>query len=193
MGFNLIPEAVAIYKKQNPHVNINLQTMHNDEVQQALLEHQIDFALMFSPPPLPGVSQQTICESQLVMMYPVDFFPHKPTSITLKQLENHEVIGIWDSGPLGDLIWSRLAEDDIAVNTNIKVQTYFLAARLVAQEMGICVIDQYTARGNMSGNVAIATIEPTLHFNLKALYIEDKALSQTAINFLQIINQISEQ
>ena len=193
LGFNLIPEAVAMYKKKHPHVNINLQTMHNDEVQQALLEHKIDFALMFSPPPLPGVTQQTICESQLVMMYPIDLFSHRPTSITLDQLESHEVIGIWDSGPLGDLIWSRLAEDDIAVNTNIKVQTYFLAARLVAQEMGVCVIDQYTAQGNMSDNVAIATIEPALNFNLKALYIEDKALSLTAVDFLQIVNQLSEQ
>ena len=190
LGFDVIPQAVAQYQRQNPHVNINLQTMHNDEVQQALREYKIDFALMFSPPAQPGIALQQICESQLVMMYQAELYPQQPSSIALKELAKHEVIGIWDSGPLGDLIWSRLSEEDIEVNTNIKVQTYFLAARLVAQNMGVCVIDEYTARGNISDKVAISTIEPPLKFQLTAMHLEDKQLSQLANDFLDVMTKI---
>lgn len=193
LGFDLLPQAVAQYKNEHPDVNINLQTMHNDQVLQALLEHRIDFALMFSPPPLPGINQKFVCESQLVMMYPNECFPEQPKQITLSQLENQEVIGIWDSGPLGDLIWSRLAEDSVPINTNIKVKTYFLAARLVAQNIGICIIDEYTARGNDKENVNIATIDPPLNFKLKALCLDDQKLSQVATGLLDTIKSVAEE
>jgi len=191
LGFELIPIAVAQYKRDNPQVNINLQTMHNDEVHQALLEHKIDFALMFSPPPLSGVTQNIVCESELVMMYPKSFYPQLPTSITLDEIAGHQVIGIWDSGPLGDLIWNRLSEGDIEVNADIKVQTYFIAARLAAQNMGVCIIDEFTARGNLNNDVAIASISPALKFNLKSLHLENKSLSHVANDFLSLINGLA--
>ncbi len=191
LGFDILPKAVAQYKDNHPGVKINILTIHNNEVLQGLLEHTIDFALMFSPPSLPGVEQQFICESQLVMMYPNQYFPTQPKKITLNQLEGHEVIGIWDSGPLGDLIWHRLAEDNVPINTNIKVKTYFLAARLVAQNIGICIIDEFSARGNISDNVSIATIEPTLSFKLKALYLDNHKPSQIATGLLDTIESVA--
>jgi len=191
LGFELIPQAVARYNKLNPQVHIHLQTMHHDEVRQALTEHKIDFALMFSPPPLPGIKQQLVCLSQLVMMYPRDLLPDIPTHVSLDQFEHQEVIGIGDSGPLGDLLWHRLTEDDIAINTNITVQTYFIAARLVAQNIGVCAIDEFTARGNLSDKVAIAAIKPALNFNLTVLRLEDKNLSQIANDFLELVIEFS--
>jgi len=193
LGFDLIPQAVATYKKQYPQVNINLHTMHNDEVSSALREFKIDLALMFSPPTQPGITQHHICQSELVMMYPKALYPQQPATIDLHELANHQVIDIWDSGPLGDLIWSSLSEANIAVDTNIKVQTYFLAARLVAKEMGVCVVDEYTAKGNLCSNVAISTLAPSLSFNLTALHFEDKALSQLASDFLSVVKAITNQ
>jgi len=191
LGFDLVPQAVADYKRQHPDVHINLQTMHCDEARQALMEHKIDFALMFSPPPLPGISQQLVCQSQLVMMYPRDLLPDLPTQVNLQQFEHCEVIGIGDSGPLGDLIWHRLAQEHIEIDTNITVQTYFIAARLVAKNLGVCVIDQYTAQGNLNDKVAIAAITPALNFNLSALQLADKKLSQLANDFLNAVIEIS--
>lgn len=191
LGFDLIPKAVSHYQKRNPNININLQTMHHDEVRQALIEHKIDFALMFSPPPLHGVKQQLVCRSQLVMMYPREQLPDSPSQVSLAQFEQHEVIGIDDSGPLGDLLWHRLMEADLNFKTNITVKTYFIAARLVAQNIGICVIDEFSARGNLNDKVAIAAIEPALNFNLTALQLEDKKLSQIADDFLQLVIELS--
>jgi len=109
----------------------------------------------------------------------------------LQQFEHSEVIGIGDSGPLGDLIWHRLAQENITIETNIAVQTYFIAARLVAQNIGVCVVDQYTAQGNANDKVAIATITPALNFNLSALQLADKKLSQLANDFLTLIIELS--
>jgi len=193
LGFEFIPQVVAHYQKLNPKIIINLQTMHHDEARQALIEHKIDFALMFSPPPLPGVAQQVVCRSQLVMMYPRKLLPDAPSQVSLAQFAQHEMIGIDDSGPLGDLLWHRLAESDLVFNTNITVKTYFIAARLVAQHIGICVIDEFSARGNLNEKVAIATIEPALNFKLTALRREDKKISQIADDFLQLVIELSNE
>lgn len=191
LGFDLVPQALARFKASNPQVSINLQTMHNDEVGIALREHKIDFALMFSPRKHPGIAQQRLCRSKLVMMYPQQCYPNQPKTLPLNALEAHEVIGIWDSGPLGDLIWNRLSEEGIKVNTSIKVQTYFLAARLVAQNLGVCVVDEYTAKGNANEDVVVADFEPALSVDLTALHLEDKSLSQLANEFLDNLREVA--
>lgn len=191
LGFDLVPKAVAEFKKAHPDVNINIQTMHNEQVQQALLERKIDFALMFSPPPLPGITQQLVLESQLMVVYPNKFFPEQPQSMNVSQLINQEIIGIWDSGPLGDIVFNRISDQDIEMKCNIQVQTYFIAARLVAQEMGVCIIDEYTAKGNLCEQTSMAPVSPPLHFNLQALHLTDQQLSQTSKHLLDEINKVA--
>jgi len=191
LGFDLVPKAVSEFKKTHPDVNINIQTMHNEQVQQALLERKIDFALMFSPPPLPGITQQLVLESQLMVVYPNSFFEKKPDSMTVQELIDQEIIGIWDSGPLGDIVFNRISDQDIEMKSNIQVQTYFIAARLVAQEMGVCIIDEYTAKGNLCDQTSIATLSPPLHFNLQALHLTDQQLSQTSKHLLDEIIKVA--
>lgn len=191
LGFDLLPASVAAYRRSHPQIHINLETIHNENVLQALLEHKIDLALMFSPPPLSGVEQQVICESELILMYPNDMLTNQPESVAIDILENKELIGIWDSGPLGDMLWNRINQEGISVESNIQVQTYFIAARLVAQKIGLCVVDEYTAAGNHNDNVSMATFCPPLNFTLSALYLENKSLSKIASEFLQEVKTMT--
>ncbi|ACJ28863.1 Regulatory protein, LysR:LysR, substrate-binding [Shewanella piezotolerans WP3] len=192
LGFDYLPETVAAYRKSHPDININLETIHNEDVLQALLEHRIDFALVFSPPPLAGVSQHVICNSELVLMYPTGSEHSFAATVPIQALENKELIGIWDSGPLGDILWNRINQEAISVNSNIQVQTYFIAARLVAQKMGVCVVDEYTAAGNLNDEVSMANFEPPLNFKLSALHLENKALSNVATAFLEALRKTAE-
>lgn len=64
------------------------------------------------------------------------------------------------------------------------MQTYFIAAKLVAQGLGVCIIDKFTALGNLSDNMAIASFNPPLNFNVNALHLENRALSKASNTFL---------
>ena len=82
--------------------------------------------------------------------------------MSLEQLIGKPFIDIADSGPLGDLLWARLMEENVSLSSTIRVQTYFFAVRLVAQGVGLCVVDKFTAQGNLSNNIEPAAPDPTM-------------------------------
>ena len=82
---------------------------------------------------------------------------------------------------------SRITLDRINLGARINVKTYFIAARLVAEGVGICVVGRFTAEGNLSDNTAIASFNPPLTFPVKALYLEDKRLSKVSQEFLSYL------
>ncbi len=187
LGFDVIPCAIAKYHLKHHQVNFNVQTVHNDEVMQTLLEHKCDLAILFAPNIMPGITAIELAQSELVIVYPKESFPDCPKELTLSQLEDFEYIDIGDSGPLADLLWTRMMQDNVTLEALIKVQTYFIAARLVAQGVGICVVDRFTAEGNLSDNTAIASFSPPLNFTVEALHLENRRLSKVTTEFLSYL------
>ena len=189
LGFDAIPNVIADYHQDYPNVTFDIQTLHNDAVLQALLEHKCDLAVLFSPNTMPGITAKTLSQSELVIVYPKEKFPHCPNKLTLGQICDTEFIDISDSGPLADMLWARIMEENISFNAAIKVQTYFIAARLVARGLGVCVVDRFTAQGNLADNVAIASFDPPLTFNVSAVHLENRSLSKVIDEFLPYLSQ----
>lgn len=189
LGFDCVPAAIAKYHQQHPKVNIHLQTVHNDAVLQALLERKCDLAVLFSPDEMAGVTAVDLAESELVIVYPKEMFPDWPNKLSLAQIADKPFIDIGDSGPLGDMLWQRMMEENIAIDSAIRVQTYFFATRLVTQGVGLCVVDKFTAQGNLSADTAMASFDPPLTFSVKALHLENKSLSKAISEFLPYLNQ----
>lgn len=188
LGFDAVPNAIAKYHEKHQKVNFNVQTVHNDAVLQALLEHKCDLAILFSPNVMPGVTSIEFAQSELVIVYPKVSFPDCPSKLTLSQLQEFEYIDISESGPLGDLLWTRMMKENITLESPIKVQTYFIAARLVAQGAGVCVIDKFTALGNLSDNIAIASFDPPLAFSVNALHLDNRNLSKVTEEFIPFLD-----
>ncbi|MCL1079496.1 LysR family transcriptional regulator [Parashewanella spongiae] len=184
LGFDAIPNVIANYHHDYPNVTFDVHTIHNDEMMQSLLEHKCDLAVLFSPREMQGITQTPLAESELVIVYPKEMFPDSPATLTLSKISDCKFIDISDSGPLGDMLWTRVMEEDISFQSLIKVQTYFIAVRLVASGLGVCVVDRYTAEGNLSNDIAIASFEPALTFSISAVHLENRSKSKVIEEFI---------
>jgi DNA-binding transcriptional LysR family regulator len=187
LGFELLPKAIAKFRRHHPNVRFKLQTLHNQEALQTLIEHKCDLAFLYSSPSMPGVKEFDLGESEMVILYPDEHFPEKPNKLSVEDLSDTELIGIWDSGPLGQLVWNRLTSSDVNVKSSLQVDTYFIAAGLVSQGLGCCTIDKYTALGNLSDRVSMASFEPPLTFKLKGLYLDNKPLPRICEEFTEFV------
>lgn len=189
LGFEVMPSAITKFQQDHPKVNIDIQTVHNDDVMQSLLERKCDFVVLFSPKAMGGVIEHHCVTSEMVVMYPKTLFPDEPSSLTLTELKDLPFIDISDSGPLGDLLWTRMLEENIQMHSSIKVQTYFIAARIVAQGSGICIVDKFTASANLPDNVGFASFMPKMNFEVSMVHLEGQPLSVAAIDFMTYFNQ----
>ncbi|WP_252176305.1 LysR family transcriptional regulator [Endozoicomonas sp. 4G] len=189
LGFEVVPKAITSFQKEHPNVNVDIQTIDNNDVMQSLLERQCDFVVLFSPNTMAGVIEHHCASSEMVVMYPKPLFPEAPDSLTLADLKHLPFIDIGDSGPLGDLLWTRMHENAVQIHSTIKVQTYFIAARMVAWGSGVCIVDKYTASANLSENVSYASLSPGMAFDVSLVHLESKPLSVAATDFMSCFNQ----
>ncbi|PCJ51101.1 MAG: LysR family transcriptional regulator [Gammaproteobacteria bacterium] len=185
-GFDLIPQAVAEYRKKHQNIIFNIQTLHNEEVLKHLLRHKSEVAILFSPDSYSGISEINFGTGNLVVVYPIKLLPHKPSKISIEELEQYPLISISDSGPLANLINQEATQKAITLRNVIKVKTYFIAVNLVKHGAGVCIVDEFTAKSQQSDNIAIAQLEDPLEFSIKGLHLENKSLSTVTRNFLDL-------
>lgn len=189
LGFDVLPNALARFCVDYPGVHIKLRTMHNDEALESLLEQKSDVAILYASPPMPSVNEIYLATSEVVVCYPKQNFSVQPESMSLSTLADQNLIGIWDSGPIGEMVWEKFNGADEYCNNMLQVDTYYIAARLVDKNVGCCTVDRFTAEGNKTANVGIASIEPKMEFSVKALHLDSRPLSRICELFLTYLKQ----
>ncbi|TQV87176.1 LysR family transcriptional regulator [Aliikangiella coralliicola] len=189
LGFDLIPQTVAQFRQKHPKITFDIQTLHNDQLQKHLLRHKSELAIMFAPENLSGINEIFFGTGKLVAVYPRSLLPHCPKTISLSQVIEHPLVSIWNSGPLANLIWREMMEQQLQPSTAVKVQTYFIAVNLVKHGAGICIVDEFTARGQQNDETGIAELAESLEFPIKGLYLENKPLSHATQDFLETLKK----
>ena len=184
LGFEVIPAAIAAFRQKHPKISFDIQTLHNDQVLKHLLRHKSEMAIMFSPERFSGIKDITFGEGRLVVVYPKSLLPHCPEKLSLEEIVQYPLISIWNSGPLADLIWRQMMKLNLVIQDAVKVQTYFIAVNLVKHGAGICIVDEFTAKGQKSDEIVIAELTEPLVFPIKGLYLESKSLSKVTTDFL---------
>lgn len=184
LGFNVVPDAIAAFQRQHPGVRFRVQTVHHDEILPTLQQRKADLAIGFAPPHYPALTAIAIADVPIRALYAVDTFPQRPQQLSWHTLVQHPLIDIFDSGPVGQLIWQQLEQAQLTPQSTQQVDTYFIAARLVARGLGCCVIDTLSALGNPAASVAMADLEPPLHCPIRALHLTDKPLAKVTQSFL---------
>lgn len=184
LGFDVIPEVVAKYRKLHPHISFSIETLHNKQVKSHLLEHKSELAIMFSPDTFPGIKEVPFGQGKVVAVYHKSMFPCAPSRLSLEEISEHPLIGIWGSGPVADLTWSALDAKNIKASSGIKVQTYYLAVNLVKHGAGLCLVDEFTARSQLSEDIGVAELSENLTFSIKGMYLENRPLSRATTDFI---------
>ncbi len=189
LGFDVLPRAIAQFRKPHPDITFDIKTLHNDELQKHLTRHHSEVAIMFSPQQTSGIQQKRFGKGRMVAVYPKALIPEAPKELSLKELMDYPLVSIWDSGPLADISWQRIQSENLQPINTIKVQTYFIAVSLVKQGIGVCLVDEFTARSQLDDSIGIAILSDPIEYPIKGLFLEKKPLSHASEEFLEFISQ----
>ena len=157
-------------QKKNPDITIETETLHANEVVKSLLDDSVDIGLVFDAPSFPGIQKQTIGESGFVCVAPKDMDLPSGHSVAIDSLRNLPLITLNQKSVLGKILAHRL-EDAFkgSVDSNIVVETYHLAKRLVKQDAGIAIIDAVTALSGDSSGLQIRKISPSINIKVDVI------------------------
>lgn len=189
LGLGIAPAAIAGFRKQHPEATFEIMTLHHDDVPRALFERSCELAIAYDLPPHPQIHATQIGTGEVVILFRREDFPRLPRRLDLSWLRNQDIVGLSTSGPVGDLFSAALAQRELPIREVVSVQTFYLAAALVRHGAGIAVVDELTARANVTpqGLLDFRPLEPAMRFSILALHLEDRPLSVLAKRFLHTL------
>jgi DNA-binding transcriptional LysR family regulator len=143
-----LPRLLHYHAVQHPQVGVEVRTIHQDQMTQALLTRSVDFGLGFYQHPHPQVASDLLVSGQLYLAVAASVWGQAPrTASPGARLAQVPVIRLVGDDPM------RQSIDEIAhrlgspAGPGIQVQTSRLALDLVRLGMGWTVVDFLTARG----------------------------------------------
>ena len=189
LGLNLLPLAIEKFHHKFPNVTFAVQTSHYDQLIESLYEYENDLALVFTVREHPSIESTEIGTGELVHVSMKKGSPGKTGRVTMADIADEKFISISNTGPLGDLLSRRFAEEKSSPATFIQAQTYYLARSLVARGLGHAILDEFTAAAPGLDEVSSVGFEPPIEFKLKCFYHANQPLSATSIDFIECIKQ----
>jgi DNA-binding transcriptional LysR family regulator len=183
-GIDLLPMAISSYLAQHPETLFRVETLHLDQMDEALLESRLDVGLAFDPSSVPGIAMETIGHGKFVALLPKTDALAAKTELEMKDLAEHPFIRLDSRGPLGQLLSSQIESSGVGMKTVAHAETYQVARALVSHGAGVTVTDEITARSSGHENVCARPLSPELRFRIAILHLEKAPMSIVCRQFI---------
>ncbi|GAA3924549.1 LysR family transcriptional regulator [Luteimonas lutimaris] len=193
LGLHAAPLAIARFRKQHPRVTFDVQTLHHDELFQALYERRVDVAIAYDAPEHPRMKHRVLDMGQLMLLFGRDELPDAGDAIPLSLLDGRDMVGLTTGGPVGDAFTSELKRHDVVIHEVVSNQTFYIAAALTRCGAGMTVVDEFTARAGAGDTVRFRPLDPPIRFKIECVYLEDRPPSKTAGEFIDLLASVIEE
>jgi len=191
-GVDLLPTAVSTYLESHSDTVFEIETLHHDEMADALLESRVDIGLAFDPVPAPGLVTESLANGEFVAIAPRDIDLGNTDRIKIEALAQLPFIGLSARGPLGRLLSTYLESCDVELNRIVYTETYHIAKALVAKGAGVSVVDAFTARPGDDEDTRIWKLDPPLRYTVAVICADAMPLSipgKRFVDHLRIVVQ----
>jgi DNA-binding transcriptional LysR family regulator len=183
-GIDLLPRAIASYRKNHPETLFLVETLHHDEMAAALLELRIDVGLAFDPEPIPGIADEPLAQGSFVVVTPPSMAFGKQKTVSIDDLDGCDFIKLDNRGSLGRLLSNQIEASGAVLNTVAFADTYQVAKALVAYGVGVTIIDEVTARSSGHDSIRVWPLSPDARFRMSALHQDKAPLSIVSQKFI---------
>lgn len=186
LGMHVAPVAIARFRDKHPEITFDVETLHHDEVFQALYERRCDFAFAYDPPIHPRMKRRSLETGQLMLMFQKQDLSDPGGAVLLELLDGRDILGLTTGGPLGKLLSAELKRQNIAITEVVSNQTFHIGAALTRCGAGMSVVDEFTARASADASTDYRPLSPAIRFKIQCVYLEDRPLSKAAEKFVSI-------
>jgi len=193
LGLHVAPLAIARFRKRHPRVTFDVQTLHHDELFQALYERTCDIAIAYDPPAHPRMKRRLLDMGQLMLLFGEDELADIGETVPLSMLDGRNMVGLTTSGPVGDAFTTELKRQGVMIHEVVSNQTFYIAAALTRCGAGMTVVDEFTARAGTEPSVRFRPLDPPIRFKVECVFLEDRPPSKAAEEFIALVASIIEE
>ncbi len=187
LALSVIPAAVAQFLRTHDNVKFDLQTVHHDDLIRKLYEREAEVAIAYEVPHAAPVGHRLLGQGELHLLYREADMPDAPPKLALEMLRGRRFISVAASGPIGQLFMKEVQRLDLEVDEVVSARTFYIAAALVRQGVGMTVVDSFTAQASVGNGLAARPIDPAIEFDVHAMFLLNRPPTVLATDFLKTL------
>lgn len=196
ISHEFLPVVLEQHAARYPRVKLEVRTLHQDQMVQALLTRAVDFALGYYEHPHPQLVSQMLISGPLYLAVTRDIWLR---AVRVKRanpmsfLSNTPIIRLVGDDPMRQAIDELALQLGVNTELGIQVQTSRLALELVRLGMGWTVIDFLTASNLDASSMVAVELQDLPAIALHAYHAIASPPGQHAMRMLEMLPPLLSQ
>lgn len=193
ISHEFLPVVLQQHALQSPGVDVEVRTLHQDQMAQALLTRAVDFALGYYEHPHPQVASRMLVSGPLYAVVTQEIWQRavrvkrgNPTAF----LAGTPLIRLVGDDPMREAIDALARGLGSTKTLGIQVQTSRLALELVRRGMGWTVVDFLTASNLDAASMAAVELAELPPVPLYAYQAQTLPPGQHAVRLLETVSRL---
>ena len=183
----MVPKSIAGIRHRYPELDVDINILKIEEAIDYLLVGRGEVVAISSFIEHAIVHFAPLATGRLLCVVPEHSELAEKKSISPEEIVKHTLIGIDPNDPYGRIMTEIFRHRDLNYKMKIKARFGTTVCALVAEELGIAIIDQFTVAGGGVRGVKCLEIEADTTFRTYAAYRNDVALSVFAEEFIELL------
>ncbi|MDI3307243.1 MAG: LysR family transcriptional regulator [Acetobacteraceae bacterium] len=188
---NLLPRAIAAFRRSRPGIQVTVQTMDNTAAVEAVARERVDLGFVLSPLLMGDVQVAMLDETELVCAVPAAHPLAGQGSVTVRDLLSWPLIGVGRGLPLGDLVDDAFRAEGLQRRIAIEVTQTSVALSLVRAGAGVAIVDPYVAMSGTPPDLVLLQLRPRVAVGAAAIVQRGRTVSRAARLLLATVRRIA--
>jgi DNA-binding transcriptional LysR family regulator len=184
LAMRVAPATLARLLALHPDLQIQLEVQPIYDIYQALLTHQCDVAVSLVPIEHPRLRQRRLARVGMVVAMPLGHPLAQRKRLNIQDVARAELIRFPVQTTQGATLMRLMQEQQLQVRSRVTVKTAREACALVAEGVGIAVIDAVTARGLDTTRLQLRPLQAQAQYDITALWALDFPLGSMTQRFI---------
>jgi DNA-binding transcriptional LysR family regulator len=189
LAFGFLPRVMKDFVEQYPDTAVSLHIPPSARIAEWAASQQIDFGLAADPMPRVGVDIEEFCRESYLLAVPAGHRLATREKISVEDLAAERFVSFISNNAtrqITDQVFQRAGVERLLV---AETQYSAALAALVAQEVGVGLIDPFTAADFAGRGVQAIPFEPPIPFDIGILYPSHRSLSRATRSFLSLLRR----
>jgi len=183
LTFGAVPHAIAALHADSPDLRIVCEQRSSEGVLENVVNLDSDLGVALDGAPRPGLANLARFRARCVCIMPVGHPLAAREAVELEDLRDHPRIALPQYTVSSLQLNKLLADAGIDPKPQMEVLISYTACALVAEGIGISILDPFTARTFKAFNLEVRPFLPKVDFGFRVVRSERKLLSRVAEEF----------
>ncbi len=192
LSYEVMPRAMQLFRQKHPSVVVHHQALHSPQIVSALVLQEADVGYVFSVPPHPALTVESLGNRSMVCVAPRGLLPAswvRQGEVELSRLSGLPVIALDAQDPLGTLLSQTINESQAQLDIVATVQTYHVALALAHHGVGVALVESCTAASADRRRVDVLKLVPSIDVPVQMVRSAQRPSSQTLRYFTRCMQQ----